>query len=137
MARYTGRNMFIEWTPDGGSPIRLDGDYRTVTLSEEIDSIDATAGADTFKKFIPGLQEVKVDLEMLDNDANASTFYAAIEPGDVGTLVLGPQGNGAGKIKLTIPAMVESREREYPYDDVVTLKITFRGTGPVTTGTFT
>jgi hypothetical protein len=77
-----------------------------------------------------------VDLEMLDNDANASTFYAAIEPGDVGTLVLGPQGNGAGKIKFTIPAMVESREREYPYDDVVTLKITFRGTGPVTTGTF-
>jgi hypothetical protein len=136
MARYTGRNMFIEWTPDGGSAIRLDGDYRTVTLSEEIDSIDATAGADTFKKFIPGLQEVTVDLEMLDNDAHASTFYAAIEPGDVGTLVLGPHGNETGKIKFTIPAMVESREREYPYDDVVTLKVTFKGTGPVTTGTF-
>jgi|GEM_PF-5976348 len=136
MARYTGRNMFIEWTPNGGSPIRLDGDYRTVTLSEEIDSIDATAGADTFKRFIPGLQEVTVDLEMLDNDANAAAFYEAIKPGDVGTLVLGPQGNGTGKIKFTIPAMVESREREYPYDDVVTLKVTFKGTGPVVTETF-
>lgn len=135
MARYSGKDLVIIWTPDGGSAVNLEGDFRTLTVSQEVDTIDASAGNDTFRTYLAGLKDGTVSLEVLDNDANAASFRSALAPGTTGTLEWRPQGTGTGKVTFSAPALVSSFETEYPYSEMVNISVEFQLTGAVTEST--
>ena len=132
MARYTGRTLEITWTPDGGSAVTLNTDFRSFQPSYEVDTIDASAGNDAHRQYLAGLKDGTVSLELLDDDANTASFRSALAVGTTGTLEWRPQGTGSGKPAFSAPAMVTSAEFDYPYDDVVTISVEFQLNDEVT-----
>jgi hypothetical protein len=125
MGRYTGKDLYIQWAYSGGT-IVLNTDYRSLTTSEETDTEDASAGADTHKSYKPTLADTTIELELLDNTSNSSAFWGALTPQTEGTLTWGPHGTATGKPKYSVPALVNSREREFPYDGMVTITVEFQ-----------
>ena len=125
MARYTGKDLYVQWVYSGGT-VELNGDFRTLTVSEETDTDDASAGADTHRSYEPTLGDTTIELEMLDNDAAFNTVWPALKPQTKGTLTWGPQGTATGKPKRSVPALVNSRDHEIPYDGMVNITVEFQ-----------
>lgn len=126
MARYTGKDLVIQWIYTGGT-VELNADYRSLKTSEESDAADSTAGADTYKQELPTQVDASAELEMLDTSgATGTAQWSALAPQTEGTLVWSPQGTATGKPKHSAPAMVKTRERDIPYDDVVAISVNFR-----------
>ena len=132
MGRYTGKDLSVRW-----GTVTLSGDYRTLTVSEETDMVEVSAGSDAVKTYVPTLMDGKAELEILDTTGTTGqTQWAAVEPQTAGTLTWSPLGTVTGMPKYFAPAIVTSREREFPYNDVVSIKISFQLNGPVTETTW-
>jgi len=135
MARYTGKDLAIAWIWTGGTTW-LEGDYRNLSTSEDQESADSTAGNDTYKAYIPTVADASGEVQLLDSNLTAGTaLWAAVAPANVGTMIWYPEGTATGKNTHTAAAFVSSREREFPYDDVVTMTIGFQFTAAPTAGT--
>ena len=125
MARYTGKDLDIQWIYDGGT-VSLNGDFRSFKSAESTDMADKSAGNDTHKSSIPKLTAGKVDIDFLDTTGTAGTqVWGALAVQTDGTLVWSPQGTAAGKPKHSCHSIVTGRDRDFPYDDVVTVKASY------------
>ena len=135
MAKYTGKNLAIAWIWSGGTTW-LQGDFRSMTTTEDQESADSTAGNDTYKEYIPTVADASGEVELLDNSGTSGTaMWAAIAPSTTGTLTWYPSGTAAGNQTNTAAAFVSGRSREFPYDDVVTMTASFQFTASPTAGT--
>lgn len=135
MARYTGKDLAIQWIWSGGTTW-LEGDYRSMTTTEDQESADSTAGDDTYKAYIPTVADASGEVQLLDTSGTAGTAeWGAIAPANTGTLVWYPEGTASTKPRHTAPAFISSRQRDFPYDDVVTITASFQFTAPPTAGT--
>ena len=135
MARYTGKDLAIAWVWTGGTAW-LEADFRSMSTTEDQESADSTAGSDTYKAYIPTVADASGEVQLLDTTgATGTTEWGAIAPANVGTLVWYPEGTATGKPTHTAPAFISSRQREFPYDDVVTITASYQFTAPVTAGT--
>jgi hypothetical protein len=56
--------------------------------------------------------------------------YLAFKRGTEGTLVWGEAGTAAGRPKTILPARVDSSTRNVPYNDVVSMDVTWLQNGP-------
>jgi len=132
MARYTGKDLAINF----GSTA-LEADYRSLSTSEEIDTAESTAGDDAHKEYLPTIRDTTIDVELLDvTGATGETLWTALAPGTSDTLDFGPAGDATGATKYSGTAFVVNREREFPYDDVVQIKISFQLTTVLTKATY-
>jgi hypothetical protein len=133
MARYSGRDLVVQWIHAGGTT-NLSADFRSLTVGEEVDDIDASAGDDTYKEHIAGMADATAELEFVDQSGTAvgSVQWVAIAPRTSGTLEWNPEGTAAGEQKHTAPAYVQARNREMPYDDVTMVSATFQLTASPT-----
>jgi hypothetical protein len=129
--RHSGKDVFLEYTPDGGSAIDLDVDYRSVEWAQELNEIDGTAGDDDWEYFLDSFKRGTFDISIL---AGVSTTY--LIPGSFGVLIYGPRGNGASARKVTLPVKLLTATETAGYADVVTLDLSFRVTDDPTIGTF-
>ena len=137
MARYTGKDLLIEWITTGGTT-DLSGDFRSFSVSEQQDAADSTAGDDTYKGYIPTFADATAELEMLDTKGTAGTpQWAGVAPGTEGTVRWSPGGTAAGQIKRYAPAFISGRDSEFPYDDVVKLTVGFQLTAAPTNAAYT
>jgi hypothetical protein len=135
MARYTGKDLAIMWVTSLGTTW-LEGDFRSMTTTEDQESADSTAGNDTYKAYIPTVADASGEVQLLDSSLTANTaLWAAIAPATAGTLTWYPEGTATGKNTHSAPAFISSRQREFPYDDVVTITASYQFTAPVTAGT--
>jgi len=127
MGRYTGKDLYVQWIYSGGT-VALNADFRTLSTSEEADSAEKSAGADTHKSYIPTLTDSSAELEFLDvTGATGSTEWAAVLPQNSGTLIWAPEGTTSTKPKHTVTdVFVTSRKRDMPFDDVVAVTVAFQ-----------
>lgn len=129
MAEYTGNDLYLAF-----KGTTLHADFRTFTTSEAIDLVDASAGADVAKTYLTALEDGTGTVELLDQTGGtaATAAWQLCDKGAEGTLEWGPEGTATGKPRHYVNAIVSSRDRNHPYNDVSTLTVNFQFSGVVT-----
>lgn len=136
MAAIAGTSAYILWCYSGGS-IALNTDFRTFTWSPTLEFIDSSAGADTFKEYITGIGVPgDFSVEMVYQGTSNNTITTNLAQGSAGSLIYGPEGSTAGRIKFTIPATSKGLQWSQPYQDVITMTGSWQQTAQHTQGTF-
>lgn len=123
----TGKDAVISWVWTGGT-INLATDYRSVSIKENVDTAETTAGADTHKTFLPTIKSATIDYSGLF-PTGGTALYAALAAGVSGTLTVAPEGTAAGKVSKAYPAISMGATYDTPYADVVTVNCTFQSNG--------
>ena len=123
----TGKDAYISWVWTGGT-LNLNTDYRSVSVKENVDTAETTAGADTHKTFLPTIKSATIDYSGLF-PTGGTALYAALAAGMSGTLTVAPEGTAAGKVSHAYPAICMGATYDTPYADVVTVNCTFQSNG--------
>lgn len=127
MAAVIGQNTIISF----GSAT-MTTRYRSADREETVELVDKSSGADTHKSYLAALKESNFAMEFL-RDGTAA--WAACAPGTEGTLTYNPEGTAAGKPKYTAVAIVESRGESNPYNDLLTMTVSWQLQAAFTEGT--
>lgn len=131
--RFTGKEMVITFNTvdenDDPVAVTLEADFKTLAVKESVNSAEATAGADGHEYSIPTYAASTIDVETLgvkqaDNEYDNIQTY--IQEGVFGELVYSPEGDAEYAPRFTADGYIESAEIEYPFDDVVSVKFTFK-----------
>lgn len=130
MAAFRGKDVFVSL---GGTDIS--GDGRSIDFEESADALDSSKWGDTRRTKVPGLEDASGSMEALDTTGAWSAAWDAIAVGSEGTLVIHPEGTGAGNRELSAEILVTGRSVSWPYDDLATLSMDFEVSGAVTEGT--
>lgn len=135
MAEQIGNQQALTFVHSGGT-IDLQQQLRSVTHPFNTDMVDATAGTTLYREYIQGLSDYTLDAEALYNGVASPLGTADVKAlrRASGTVNYGPQGSATNAWKITFAALVSSAELASPYDDVVTLNISFQGSGAPTDG---
>lgn len=127
MTAYAGSTLYATWVTTGGTTV-LSGDFRTFTLTPTINLYDETAGSDSHAQYIPGLKNATCSFSCLQQQSGTAFYTACIE-GAQGTLIVGPEGTASGKQKITIPAISMGVTWTQPYNELVSIAISFQESG--------
>lgn len=132
---FVGSALYAQWVYASGT-IQLETDSRNFNYTPSIAFVDATAGADTNIQRVNSFKDGQVtcDILMLNNMASATA--SAFDEGTGGSVVWGPAGSAAGKLKYTVPAISMGYTQSVPYNDVVTMSLSFQQNGARALGTF-
>ena len=130
MTRYSGKNMYFRFVTSAGGTIAPSADYRTWTVDDSADEIDASAGADTYKVFLAGQSARTGNFTYLMSTAastpSGTTLFAQLSPQTEGTIFWGPEGTASGKVKYSAAAVILGRSMSVPYNGVVECTVNFR-----------
>lgn len=128
MAEFTGKNLYLAF--DGTA---VNADFREFSEDEEVGTVDASAGSDVARTYLTTLEDGTASLTLLlQEDGTAATDpWQLMDKGNEGTLEWGPEGTATGKPKHTVNAIVTSRGKSVPYDDVVEMTFNFQFSGVV------
>jgi len=127
--------MYLAWVWSGGTAL-LASDFRSFSYQPTLSLIDASAGADTFRNYLPGIGEggdISLSLVMPTGATGGTALLAALASGNQGTLLYGPEGTVTGRPKITIPAFSRGPAFNQPYDDVVEMTVGFQQSSAATT----
>ena len=132
---FVGSSLVGTWTTSTGTTT-FTTDARNFTFTPTVAFVDATAGADTAIQRIQSFKDSTVTTDILMTDNIGSATMVEYTEGKIGTLVWGEAGTAGGKLKTTLPAICQGANRAVPYNDVVTLSISWMGNGAYTIGTY-
>jgi hypothetical protein len=138
--KYRGTALRVDWIGAGGTTT-LTAESRTFEVNQQSNQIDVTVRSDTAKAFLTDFPAISATMEGLDTSGTPTAGVAAqmwrrLNIGDLGTIVWYPEGNTAGYVKETMPAIVKSKTYANPYDNVSTWKLEWDSNGgSVTFGT--
>lgn len=118
--RFTGRDLVVEWTPDGGSLVTVTGDYTSFSLDRKADTVDVTAGSMQDRQFLTTLRSLDWSLSVF---GGADTVWTNMQEGQAGLLAVYPKGKGTGKPVRSFNAIVTSYQESFPFDGAVELEI--------------
>ena len=127
MPDYTGKNLVMSFIHPSGT-ITMNTDYRTVNTTETVGLADFTAGADTDRSYGATVKDGSLSYAGL-HQAVGTAFKQALEAGNVGTVILSPEGTASGKPKETYPVISQGAKMNYPYDNVVEVSCDFQKNG--------
>lgn len=130
MVAYRGKDVFVSL---GGTDIS--GDGRSIDFEETADALDSSKWGDTRRTKVAGLEDASGSMEALDTTGDWTAAWDAIAVGTQDTLVIHPEGTGAGLRELTCEVLVTGRSISLPYDDLATLSMDFEVSGDVTENT--
>lgn len=130
---FVGSALYATWVSAGGTMV-LNTDFRNFNYSPTIDFVDATAGADTARQRINSFKDGQITASILILDNWGTAIYNPLIEGVSGTVIWGPAGSAAGKLKFAIPARVASSVQNVPYADVAVLDITWQQDGAGSVG---
>ena len=122
-----GKDAVISWVWTGGT-LNLATDYRSVSVKENVDTAETTAGADTHKTYLATIKSATIDYSALF-PSGGTALYAALAAGMSGTLTVAPEGTASGKVSHAYPAISLGATYDTPYADVVTVNCTFQSNG--------
>lgn len=132
MAKYSGKNLKITWTPTSQSLADISGKYRSFDINETVKLAQTTSQESTYEEYVPiNIIDSKVSYQALDTDDEVNPF-SLVKAGQTGTLVWYPNGQSSGRPRRTASAIVQSRKVNFPYDNAVVLNTEFQLTGIVT-----
>jgi hypothetical protein len=133
MATYMGSSLVLSWKTSTGTTA-LQGDYRTFTINDNVDLVDATAGADADKTYLPGAKDGQASLTYLHQSGTAD--IQQLKAGQIGTLEVSPEGTAATKPKYSYPMIVNpGASWNIPYAGAVEISVGFQKNGARTDGT--
>jgi hypothetical protein len=131
-----GPTAIIQFVHAAGT-VTLHSKYRTATMNDSNNLIEATSGADSSKRYIPGIGEWGCDVEYVFQGTDTplgTADYKYLKSGGTGLLNVGPLGSATNSLKQSGNVIVESRSMPLPYDDLSVISVTFKGNGDLTDG---
>lgn len=129
-----GSTMVLQWIYSGGT-ISFAADERSVSWSPSVETVDATAGADTVRKRLTTFKDATASISMVDQ-TNAAGTASALDAGVSGTLIIGPEGTATGKRKITFPSFSQGAKYSWPFDGVAEITCDFMANGAYTDSTY-
>ena len=129
---FAGSALYAHWIWSGGTLV-ISTENRNFTYSDQIETIDATAGSDATRRKISSFKNATASLSMTAQ-SDGTALLAALAAGVTGTLIFGEAGSAVGKPKTTMPAISLGISRSVPYADVVTYDLSWESTADVTYG---
>lgn len=126
MAEIVGKNLYMTF----GATV-LSSDFRTATANEETGLVDASAGSDANRSYIATLKDGTMDVSLVAQ-ADGTVLWDALAPGSGTTLTWGEEGTATGNPRHSVAAIVASRSKDMPYDDLVIYNVSFQFNGAVT-----
>lgn len=130
MAKLTGKNLYLKF----GSTV-LSGTQRSLEVNEEIETADATAGADDYRNYLTTVKTIGATVELVmrehadSTSPNGSAIFAALVLGTEGTLEWGVEGTATGKPRKGFVARVTRFDQNLAFDDVYTISVEFSNAG--------
>ena len=132
MTATTGKNLYLAF----GSTV-LDTDYRSFSGSEEMGTVDASAGSDTARTYLTTLEDGTASATVVRQSGTVGTVIAtALAVGTAGTLTWAEEGTTAGKPRSTAWAIVTGLENSMEYADLVVMDIEWQFSSDVTHSTY-
>ncbi len=125
-----GQAGTIQWITATYGTIGLNADFRTVSFTPTTDYADASAGNDTQKGRLPTLKDAVASISLV-GQVGGTQIAAAMQPGQLGTLIVGPEGTATNKRKITLPCYCDGAQVAYPYADVMTIDCGFSGSSTI------
>lgn len=107
----------------------VSADYRSFDVEITLDTVEKTAGGESSKSYIPTLQDGSAKLTYAYTGTAGAGYTALLKVGEQGTLLWGPEGNGAGKPKGGVEAIVTAHSKPMSYNDLILRTVTFQFTG--------
>ena len=131
MSKYTGAALSVDFNSSAWS-----SNYaKKAETNESLAVVPSTGAGDTDETYLATLRDTDVTLDLWD-DSTATTVWSKVEPSTTAaTLNLYPQGNSAGKPKLTGSAYVTNRTRGVEFNGVVPVGVTLKVSGGLTEST--
>lgn len=128
--KYTGKDLEITV----GSTAIPCANIRSINVDEKLGLADTTGACDQFMTYLTMRRDVDVAIELLDSTDPTEVYN--LFGGLSDTLIVYPQGNHAGKPKLTCTAFtITGRSRPIKYTDAVLVNVTGKGSGGFAAGT--
>lgn len=120
MAEYAGSATIVQWVWSGGT-LNMSPDTRSCAVNTSMDTIDATAGQDVNKVYLPSFANTEITWEGVAQDSTNGTLYAgALKAGNLGTINIGPYGSAGSALKYVMAAFCLGLTMTMPYADVAT-----------------
>lgn len=132
--RYTGSAMALTI-----NDIPLAADYKSLAVKESVNSAEGTAGGDAHEYSVPTYAASSISVELLgvaQDDDEYGDIQTETAKGATGDLVWGPEGDAEGAPRFTATGYVESRDQDLKFDDMVTLKFTYKCTADIVEDTY-
>ena len=130
MAGITGKNLYLAF-----NGTVLDTDYRSFGPSEEIGTVEQSAGSDENRTYLTTLKDGSADATIV-LQADDSATWGAVALGTEGSLEWGEEGSVAGKPRHYVNAIVTGREKSMEYADLIVADISWQMSGAVTDDTY-
>jgi len=118
--RYTGRDLVVEWTPEGGSLTTLNGDFTSFSLNRKADTVDVSAGNQRSREFLTTLDSLDWSLSIF---GGAEAALDTIVEGTKGLLSVYPKGKTSGNPVRSFNAIVTSLQETFPFDGAVEVEV--------------
>lgn len=121
--RMTGKDLYMTF---GGSV--FSGDFTTVSVAEEADLEDVTAGSEVVHYYLFTRSDGTVDLESYFNKAaGGSAERAVVALGSAGTLIIAPRGTESTYPLWTCTrALVKTLRMDYPFGTGARMRASFQ-----------
>jgi hypothetical protein len=129
-----GQAGTIQWITATYGTIGLNADFRTVNWNPSTAYEDVSAGNDTQVGRLPTLKDATASISLV-GQTGGTQIAAAMQPGQAGTLIIGPEGTATNKRKITLPAYCDGGKPAFPYANVMTIDVGFSGSSVL--GNFT
>jgi len=127
---FTGENLVVTWRG-----VALEADFRTLTVTQNVNDADGSSGADGYIRHLPTQEDANMALELVGITGTAGTAkWDSLAPKGTGALVWYPEGTAATYRYGSCNCYVNSRVETVPYSDVVTWAIGFMPQADVTDG---
>lgn len=127
--KYTGKDLELTV----GSTAIPCANIRSVNVDEKLGLADTTGACDAFMTYLTMRRDVDVSIELLDSTDPTEVYN--LFGGLSDTVIIYPQGNHAGKPKLTGTLVITGRSRPIKYTDAVLVNVTGKASGGFTAGT--
>lgn len=133
MSGYIGSSLVVTWIQSAATTV-LTGDHKSLSLTPTIALVDETAGADAYKKYLPGVKDYTATFNA-NFQAGAGTggtaTFSTVAMGEVGTLEIQPEGTASPKQNLKLPAIAQGPAYSWPYDNLGEITVNFQGNGAI------
>lgn len=118
--RFTGTDVLVEFTPEGGSLTTVSGDYTMFSMDRKMDTVDVTAGNEISRSFLTTQQSLDWSLSIF---AGSDSLLGILKEGTKGLLAVYPKGKSTGKPVRSFNVIITSYQEEFPFDGAVEVEI--------------
>ncbi len=130
---FVGSALYASWVANSGTAVlgtvALETDSRNFVYTPSISTIDATAGADTAKRIVTYMKDGQITCNFLMQSDMGTLTMACLTEGVLGTMTWGEAGTASTKPKHVAPFICMGAAYTTPYNDVVSIAVTFQQNG--------